>query len=440
MKIKELRLEPSGKPTIAVLGLGYIGCVSAACLAKLGYRVIGVDRDEHKVQSVRSGQAPFYEPGLEDLVRAGVETGSLSATTSLSDGIREADVAFVCVGTPSERNGNLGLDQLRRVVGEIAGELPGRSKPLIVAIRSTVFPGTCEDVVIPVLSGYAGVEVVSNPEFLREGIAVQDFMEPSLVVVGGSDPAAVERVAELYAPLGVPACQVSLRTAEMIKYACNAFHAVKISFANEIGALCGKLDVDSREVMDTLCQDVKLNVSKAYLKPGFAFGGSCLPKDLRALTYRANRLDLKLPLLESAMPSNDQHLKRATESVMDLPARRIGVIGLAFKENTDDLRESPVVAMLEYLIGKGREIRVFDPHIRIEDLYGSNKNFILQTIPHIRRLMDKTLDDLLAWADFLVIAQKQSAESADRIESSGLPVLDLVGTGLARRGLVAHSS
>ncbi len=423
-----------------MLGLGYIGCVSAACLAKLGYRVIGIDRDVHKVESVRSGQAPFYEPGLQDLVRAGIESRALSATTSLSEGIREADVAFVCVGTPSERNGNLGLDQLRRVVGEISAELSGRTKPLIVAIRSTVFPGTCEHVVTPALGEFPGVAVVSNPEFLREGIAVQDFMEPSLVVVGGSDLRAVKRVAELYAPLGVSACQVSLRTAEMIKYACNAFHAVKISFANEIGALCSKLEVDSREVMDTLCEDVKLNVSKAYLKPGFAFGGSCLPKDLRALTYRANQLDLKLPLLESAMPSNEQHLKRAIELVMDLPSNRIGVIGLAFKENTDDLRESPVVAMLEYLIGKGREIRVFDPHIRIEDLYGSNKNFVLQTIPHIGRLMDKSLDQLLGWADFLVIAQKQSPQAADRIESSGLAVLDLVGTGLTKEGLVAHNS
>ena len=424
---------------IAVLGLGYVGCVSAACLASLGHRVTGVDRDNHKVQSVLNGAAPFYEPGLEELVRKGAASGNLSATTSLAEGIREADVALICVGTPSEKNGNLGLDQLRRVVSQIADELAHRTKPLIVAVRSTVFPGTCEDVVMPVFSGLTNVQVVSNPEFLREGIAVQDFMEPSLVVVGGSDRAAVQFVADLYAPLGVEACQVTLRTAEMIKYACNAFHAVKISFANEVGALCGKLDVDAREVMDTLCEDVKLNVSKAYLKPGFAFGGSCLPKDLRALVYRANHLDLKLPLLESALPSNEQHLRRAVEAVIDLPAERIGVVGLAFKENTDDLRESPVVAMLETLIGKGRQIRVFDPHIRIDELYGSNRDFIEKTIPHIARLMDGSLEKLLGWAEYLVIAQKQSPAAAEVIQNSGLPVLDLVGTALTGSPALANT-
>ncbi len=424
-------METSSNSCIAVLGVGYIGCVTAACLAKLGHRVIGIDRDAHKIESVLKGQAPFYEPGLEPIVRSAVENGLLTATTSLSEGLRDADIALVCVGTPSERNGNLGLGQLRRVIAEIAAEMPHRTKPLVVAIRSTVFPGTCEDVVIPELQGFAHVDVVSNPEFLREGIAVQDFEEPSLVVVGGSNPAAVKRVADIYAALGVEPCLVSLRTAEMIKYACNAFHAVKISFANEVGALCGKLQIDPLEVMNTLCQDVKLNFSKAYLKPGFAFGGSCLPKDLRALTYRANRLDLNLPLLYSAMPSNDAHLKRATDMVLDLPAKRIGVVGLAFKENTDDLRESPVVNMLEYLIGKGKDIRVFDPHIRIDEIYGSNKNFILDTIPHISRLMERSLDHLLAWSDHLVIAQKQSSNSAEKIQESGLPILDLVGTGLA---------
>ncbi len=425
-------MESNTKPTIAVLGMGYIGCVSAACLTSIGYRVVGIDRDDHKIQSVLNGHAPFYEPGLEDLVRQGKDSGLLSATTSLPEGLSQADIAFVCVGTPSEKNGNLGLDQLRRVVGEVAEHLPSRTKPLIVAIRSTVFPGTCEDVVLPVLMAHPNVEVVSNPEFLREGIAVHDFMEPSLVVVGGRNINAVKKVAGIYASLGVEACLVSLRTAEMIKYACNAFHAVKISFANEIGALCGKLDVDSLEVMNTLCEDVKLNVSRAYLKPGFAFGGSCLPKDLRALTYRANRMDVKLPLLESAMPSNEQTLKRAAEAVMDLPVEKIGIIGLAFKENTDDLRESPVVSMLEYLIGKGRQIRVFDPHIRIDEIYGSNKNFILNTIPHISRLMDGSLEQLLGWSQYLVIAQKQSAEAIQQIQASGLPILDLVGTSLTR--------
>ncbi len=413
---------PSTK--VAVVGLGYVGCVTGACLSSLGHTVIGVDRDEHKVNSVLRGQAPFFEPGLEELIQANVSAGRYGASTSLADAIRDADVALICVGTPSEKNGNLGLDQLRRVVTEISNSLAGRSKPLIVAIRSTVFPGTCEEIVMPILG--KDIPVVSNPEFLREGVAVRDFMEPSLVVVGGNDPVAVQRVAGLYSALNVPASLVSLRTAEMIKYACNAFHATKIAFANEIGALSSKLGVDATEVMDTVCADVKLNASAAYLKPGFAFGGSCLPKDLRALVYRAGRLDLNLPLLESVLPSNQDHLSRALNAVLDLPAKRLGVIGLAFKENTDDLRESPVVSMLEQLIGKGRDVRVFDPHIQLDTIYGSNRNFILESIPHIGRLMEARLDGVLAWADHLIVAQKQNEAMVAQIRNSGLPVLDLV--------------
>lgn len=415
---------------VAVLGLGYVGCVSAACLAQLGYKVTGIDRDESKVANVLNGIAPFYEPGLEVLVRDNVAAARLTATTSV-DSIEQADIALVCVGTPSEKNGNLGLDQLRRVVHDLAATLDRRTKPLVLAIRSTVFPGTCEEVVIPLLAGSRPVSVVSNPEFLREGIAVSDFMHPSLVVVGGDDAEAVRRVAALYGPLQVPPCLVSLRTAEMIKYACNAFHAVKISFANEIGALSARLNVDPGEVMATLCEDTKLNISSAYLKPGFAFGGSCLPKDLRALTYRANRLDLRLPLLDSALPSNQQHLQRAIEAVLDLQARRIGVIGLAFKENTDDLRESPVVTLLEQLIGKGRQVRIYDPHIQLDAIYGSNRNFILQQIPHIGRLLDSSITETLEWCDHVVIAQKLNAELAALIARSRLPVTDLVSSTLA---------
>lgn len=419
----QLKTGDSGKK-IAVVGLGYVGCVTGACLSSLGHAVVGIDRDAHKVQSVRDQKAPFFEPGLEALIQENVSAGRYTATTSLEEGIRDADVALICVGTPSEKNGNLGLDQLRRVVAEIAKSLDGRHKPLVVAIRSTVFPGTCEDVVMPALG--AGVPVVSNPEFLREGVAVKDFMEPSLVVVGGNDKEAVALVAGLYKPLGVPACQVSLRTAEMIKYACNAFHATKIAFANEIGALSTSLGVDALEVMNTVCEDVKLNASAAYLKPGFAFGGSCLPKDLRALNYRAGQLDLTLPLLKSVLPSNDHQLARSFSAILDLPAKRLGVVGLAFKENTDDLRESPVVSLLEQLIGKGRDLRVFDPHIQIETIYGANRTYILESIPHIGRLMESSLDGLLAWSDHVIVAQKPSAEVAAKIKDSGLPVLDLI--------------
>lgn len=416
----------SENPTqVAVLGLGYVGCVTAACLASLGHRVLGIDRDQHKVDNVLNGRAPFYEPGLDDLVRENTRAGRFSASSS-ADGIADADIALICVGTPSEKNGNLGLGQMRRAIEEIAARIPSRAKPLIIAIRSTVFPGTCEEVVLPAFAAHGAVRVVSNPEFLREGSAVKDFIEPSLVVVGGSDPQAVKRVADLYAPLGVGACLVSLRAAEMIKYACNAFHAMKISFANEVGALSEKLGIDAQEVMKMLCEDVKLNVSPAYLKPGFAFGGSCLPKDLRALNYRAGQLDLKLPLLHSALESNERHLQRAIDAVLDLPAKRIGVIGLAFKENTDDLRESPVVTLLEQLIGKGRDVKVFDPHIRLDAIYGTNRNFILESIPHIGRLLVSNIEQILIWADHLVLAQKQDAETMDRISERSLPTVDLV--------------
>lgn len=422
-EFRDLKTSQASK-TIAVVGLGYVGCVTGACLSSLGHSVVGIDRDLHKVQSVLDGKAPFFEPGLEELIQENVTAGRYRATTSLVEGIADADVALICVGTPSEKNGNLGLDQLRRVVAEIATTLNARSKPIIVAIRSTVFPGTCEDVVMPALG--PGIRVVSNPEFLREGVAVRDFMEPSLVVVGGNDADAVREVAALYEPLGVPACQVSLRTAEMIKYACNAFHATKIAFANEIGALSTSLGVDAQEVMSTVCEDVKLNASAAYLKPGFAFGGSCLPKDLRALVYRAGRLDLSLPLLESVLPSNQNQLSRGFASILELPSKRLGVVGLAFKENTDDLRESPVVSLLEQLIGKGKDLRVFDPHIQIDTIYGANRTFILETIPHIGRLMESSLENLLSWADHVVIAQKPSELVASKIRNSGLPVLDLI--------------
>ena len=331
------------------------------------------------------------------------------------------------MGTPSEKNGNLDLDQLRRVSQEIAGSLPGRQKPLVVAVRSTVYPGTCEDVVWPQMGGSPLVSVVSNPEFLREGAAVRDFMEPSLLVIGGASPAAVQQVASIYSGLPVEPSIVALRTAEMIKYACNAFHAVKISFANEMGALAGELGIDGAEVMDTLCRDHALNISPAYLKPGFAFGGSCLPKDLRALVYRASRLDLHLPLLESVLPSNHAQLDRAITLALDLPAERIGVFGLAFKENTDDLRESPVVLLLETLIGKGRKVRVHDPHIQLGEIYGSNQRYIMNAIPHIGNLLDGELDAMLDWSDQVLVAQKPSPEIQARLEASGKPLVDLVG-------------
>jgi GDP-mannose 6-dehydrogenase len=406
---------------VAVLGLGYVGCVSAACLAHLGNRVIGVDRDEYKVAAVNRGQAPFYEPELEALVAQGLASGHLSATTSLADALLKADLIFVCVGTPSDANGNLDLSHVRRVCEEIAHHhTPGRS--MVLAVRSTVFPGTCDDVVSPIVG--RDVPIVSHPEFLREGSAVRDFMEPSLMVIGGADQAAVERVAAVYDALSVEICRVSLRTAEMIKYTCNAFHALKIGFANEIGTLSQRLGVDPQEVMATVCRDEKLNISSAYLRPGFAFGGSCLPKDLRALAFRAGRTGLELPLLKSILPSNREHLERSIQSVLGLSGR-IGIYGLAFKENTDDIRESPVVTLIEYLLGKGREIRIFDPHVRLANIYGTNLRFMTEAVPHIGRLMLDSVEELLSWAEGVVVAQKRQGDFTERLQEAALPVVDL---------------
>jgi len=416
-----------GRDRVAVLGLGYVGSVTAAGLAHLGHRVIGVDRDTYKVESIQAGRTPFYEPGLEELIREGCANGRLSATGALEQALDESDVVLIAVGTPSERNGNLDLDQLRRVTTEIGRYLKEHARRLIVVVRSTVFPGTCEELAAECLGDIARYAVVANPEFLREGSAVRDFLEPSLVVAGGQDRRAVERVAALYQALAAKPCLVSLRTAEMIKYACNTFHALKVSFANEIGALSTALCIPAEEVMETLCRDVKLNISAAYLRPGFAFGGSCLPKDLRALVYRAGRLDLQLPLLVNVLPSNEQHLRRGIQKVLDLPAERIGIFGLAFKENTDDLRESPVVSLLEQLIGKGRHLRVFDPHIRLEGIYGSNQRFLLAAIPHIGNLLDSALETTLEWAQHLVVTQPPAPPYAEMIARSGLPVLNLVG-------------
>jgi len=424
----ESKQQPSQQKTgkqIAVVGLGYVGCVTAACLAKLGHSVVGIDKDAHKVENVNARRAPFYEPGLDELLKEAHAAGRVSATVSMAEGIQDADVALLCVGTPSQANGNMSVEQLRRVCVEIAGLMASRSKPLVVAVRSTVFPGTCETVVAEALGSSPAIRIVSNPEFLREGTAVKDFLEPSLLVVGGEDREAVAFVVSLYADLPVRPCMVSLRTAELIKYACNCFHAVKISFANEIGTLATQLGVDGEEVMETLCQDTKLNVSSAYLKPGFAFGGSCLPKDLRAIVYRGRRSDLSLPLLEAVLPSNEQHLQRAIGAAQDLRAERIGVFGLAFKENTDDLRESPVVTLLEQMLAKGRSIRVYDPHIQINQIYGSNLSFLVSALPHIGRLLAPSAQDLLSWAQHLIVAQKPSPEDADRIRSAGIPVLDV---------------
>ena len=411
---------------IAVLGLGYVGCVSAACLAKLGHEVVGCDVSRHKVDSINAKSAPFFEPDLEDLLDEVVSSGRLSATTNVGEAVSFADIVMLCVGTPSAKNGNQSTEQIERVSADIAASIGERERPLVVVVRSTVFPGTCEGLVAQTVGHPERVTVISHPEFLREGTAIRDFMEPSLIVVGGPEPAR-GRIAALYDPLGAKPSLVELRTAELIKYSCNAFHALKIAFANEIGALADAQGIPADEVMATLCEDKVLNISKAYLRPGFAFGGSCLPKDLRALTYRGKRLDLETPLLDSVLPSNDAQLQRAINAVLELGGVKIGVFGLTFKENTDDLRESPTIALLETLLGKGREFRIYDPNLALDKIHGANQRFLMERIPHIGRLMDKDLESMLSWADQIVLAQTPKGRNVELLRASGKPTLNLVG-------------
>jgi GDP-mannose 6-dehydrogenase len=410
---------------IAVFGLGYVGCVTAACFAELGHRVVGVDIDESKVRVVLERKSPFYEPNLDSFLKSALLEGRLTATTSTPIALHDADFAFLCVGTPSGRNGDLNVGQFRRVVEEIEPHIAELRKPVAVVVRSTVFPGTSDEVLGPLAQKYPHVSVVSNPEFLREGSAVSDFLRPSLLVIGSHDQVAASRVANLYAALPVEATLMSLRAAELIKYACNAFHALKIAFANEIGSLASALQLDGVEIMRTVCLDTNLNISSAYLKPGFAFGGSCLPKDLRALTYRARQLDLDLPLLSSVLPSNEAHISRALSRIMDSGWHRLGIYGLAFKPNTDDLRESPTVALIERLTGKGHEVKIYDPHIHFDKIHGSNRAFALNTVPHIGKFMETSLESVADWAEAMVVTQKLTTEAREILDKRLVEVIDV---------------
>jgi len=392
---------------IAIVGLGYVGAVSGACFAQLGHSVFGVDRDGFKVDRIREGKAPFYEPGLEELVSENVAAGRLRVTTSLREALAEADVAIVCVGTPSDRSGNLGLEQMRRVCAEIGDAARDMGRPIVVAIRRTVFPGTCREVILPAIGEAPNVSLVANPEFLREGVAVKDFLDPALVVVGGDDPAAVAKVASLYASLPGETALVRLETAEMIKYACNAFHALKISFANEIGALCGKVNVPAAEVMSTLCKDTRLNTSAAYLKPGFAFGGSCLPKDVRALRAFAATNRTETPLLDAVLVANAEQIARAEAMVRDAGARRVGLIGISFKPGTDDMRESPLAELASRLIGQGVAVKVWDPYVQEacdHDLTSTGRGNDWGI--DLKETLVPSLDDLIEGTDILLVGNR----------------------------------
>jgi len=396
---------------ISVFGLGYVGCVSAAWFATHGFDVVGVEVDARKVARLNEGRSPIVEPGLEALLAQAVQAGTLRATTEVGEAVQETDVSLVCVGTPSQDNGSLNLGYVKRVCRQIGEALETKRRPHLVVLRSTMLPGTVERLVIPTLEIYAGkragrdFHVAVNPEFLREGTSLQDFAQPPFTLIGADDEDAAAPLARLYREVDAPLIVTGCKEAEMIKYACNAFHALKVTFANEIGNVCQGLGVNSQQVMEVFCQDHKLNLSAYYLKPGFAFGGSCLPKDVRALTQQARALDLETPVLGSILLSNRLQIARAVELVLRTGRRKIGVIGLSFKPGTDDLRESPLVALIETLLGKGLELAIYDREVELARLHGANKEFIERGLPHLAALLCPALDTLISQSEVLVIGK-----------------------------------
>jgi GDP-mannose 6-dehydrogenase len=426
--------------SISVFGLGYVGTVTAACLAYRGNNVIGVDLSQPKVEAINSGNSPIVEPRVSEIIADSHKAGRLHATSSAETAVLNSEISFLCVGTPSLRNGKLDLGHIEPVCREIGEILKKKNSFHLVVLRSTVLPGTAETIVVPTLEKFSGKPmgpdfgVCVNPEFMREGTAVADFLKPAMTVIGAVDKAHSALVRELYAWTPGRMFETSFRSAEMLKYVCNAWHAVKIAFGNEIGTLARELDVDAESVMEMFVSDTKLNISPIYLKPGFAFGGSCLPKDVRALNYRAKELDLKLPLFDSIMPSNEEHLARAVEMVLQTGKRKIGMLGLSFKAATDDLRESPQVQLVKRLIAEGREIQIWDDNVSLGRLIGSNREYIEQVIPHIGLLLNANLEEVLRDAEVVVIGTRDlNWDSLKNSIRRDQEVIDLVNLEKSRR-------
>lgn len=394
---------------ISIFGLGYVGAVSAACLANDGNVVIGVDTNDVKVGLINAGRSPIIEKDTDVLIESAVQHRRLSATSNAEEAVLASDISLVCVGTPSQLNGSLDLTYVRAVCENIGAALKRKKQFHTVVIRSTTLPGSMRDVVIPVLEDSSGKRagrefgVCNNPEFLREGTAVHDYYNPPKVVIGTTDKESADLLAELYANLDVPITRTDIQTSEMVKYTDNAWHALKVGFANEIGNICKALRIDGHEVMDIFCQDTKLNLSRYYLKPGFAFGGSCLPKDVRALIYKGKSLDIELPILSSIMPSNELQILRALNMIVGKGNKKIGVLGFSFKAGTDDLRESPMVEVIERLLGKGYDLRLYDRNVKVASLVGANRAYILNHIPHISKLMEDSVEKVLGHAETIVV-------------------------------------
>ncbi len=419
---------------ISIFGLGYVGAVCAGCLSARGHDVVGVDISANKIDLINQGKSPIVEPGLEELLQQGLRTGRLRGTTDVADAVRDTDVSFICVGTPSKKNGDLDLGYIESVSREIGFALRDKPERHTVVVRSTVLPGTAKNVVIPILEDCSGKRagadfgVAVNPEFLRESTAINDYDYPPMTVIGESDKAAGDVLAAIYSELDAPIIRKPIEVAEMIKYTCNVWHATKVTFANEIGNIAKAVGVDGREVMDVICQDHKLNLSKYYMRPGFAFGGSCLPKDVRALTYRAGQLDVESPLLGSLMRSNSAQVQKAFDIISSHEKRKVALLGLSFKAGTDDLRESPLVELAEMLIGKGFDLSIYDRNVEYARVHGANKDYIESKIPHVSSLLNSDLSKVVDDADIIVLGNSDEQFAAlAQGAPDGKQIVDLVG-------------
>ncbi|WP_443191684.1 GDP-mannose 6-dehydrogenase [Pseudomonas indica] len=419
---------------ISIFGLGYVGAVCAGCLSARGHEVVGVDISTHKIDLINNGKSPIVEPGLEELLGKGIKAGNLRGTTDVADAIRNTDLSMLCVGTPSKKNGDLELNYMESVCREIGMALRDKSQRHTVVVRSTVLPGTVKNVVIPILEDCSGKKagvdfgVAVNPEFLRESTAIKDYNFPPMTVIGQLDDASGDMLQEIYQELDAPIIRKDIEVAEMIKYTCNVWHATKVTFANEIGNIAKAVGVDGREVMDVVCQDNKLNLSKYYMRPGFAFGGSCLPKDVRALSYRASSLDVEAPLIGSLMRSNSAQVQKAFDIISSYDKRKVALLGLSFKAGTDDLRESPLVELAEMLIGKGFDLRIYDRNVEYARVHGANKDYIESKIPHVSSLLNSDFDEVVKNADVIVLGNgdEQFASLAQHVPE-GKQVVDLIG-------------
>jgi GDP-mannose 6-dehydrogenase len=417
---------------ITIFGMGYVGVVTAACLCKDGHRVIGVDVSQDKVDLLNKGQSPVIEDQIETLIEEARKSGRFEACLDADFALRDVEMCIVCVGTPSERNGSLKTSFVETVAAQIGSIVAPRATPLLVVVRSTLLPGTMRSLVLKILSEKSGsapgekFEAVFHPEFLREGTSVKDYYDPPKIVVGERVPGTGEKLLGLYKNFNAPVFRTSFETAETVKYCDNIFHALKVTFANEVGAFCKTQNIDSREVMDIFCHDTKLNLSSKYLRPGFAFGGSCLPKDLRAFLFAAHRNDVALPMLASIAVSNKEQIERAVDEILRLNAPKIGVWGLAFKPGTDDLRESPLVMLTELLIGKGADLKIYDECVQVGRLVGGNKAFVEEALPHLARLLVNSRSDLSDRESIVIGHPIDSAIVREWLEQ-GKKVYDLAG-------------